>query len=116
LKKKDAICSVSVCGDVGIRGFNKKNKKKKKILKMIAFALMTSSIYNEMAKREIIMKLLLPFFPILFGKPKYTSISRKDHANVYINVINHIPTIYANKYTVCHFANGVTNITFVLEL
>jgi hypothetical protein len=71
-----------------MRGFNKKNKKKKK-LKMIAFSLMTASIYNEMAKREIIMKLLLPFFPILFGKPKYTSISRKDHANVYINVIHH---------------------------
>jgi hypothetical protein len=100
----------------GYAVLTKRTKKNKKKLKMIDFDLMTSSIYNEMAKREIIMKLLLPFFPILFGKPKYTSISRKDHANVYINVINHIPTIYANKYTVCHFANGVTNITFVLEL
>ncbi len=45
---------------------------------MIASALMAASIYNEMTKRKIIMKLLLPFFPILFGKPKYTSISRKD--------------------------------------
>jgi len=30
LKKKDAICSGSVCGDEWIRGFNKKNKKNTK--------------------------------------------------------------------------------------
>jgi hypothetical protein len=43
-----------------------------------ANSLMTASIYSEMEKHEIIIKLLLPFFSILFGKPKYTSISRKD--------------------------------------
>jgi len=38
------------------------------------------------------------------------------HAHVYINVIHHIPTIYANKHVVCQFASAVTNITFVLKL
>jgi hypothetical protein len=41
-----------------------------------ANSLMTTSIYSEKEKREIIMKLLLSFFPFLFGKPKWTS--RKD--------------------------------------
>jgi hypothetical protein len=38
------------------------------------------------------------------------------HAHVYINDTHHIPTIYANKHTVCQFASAVTNITFVLKL
>jgi len=38
------------------------------------------------------------------------------HANVYINIIHHVPTIYANKYTVYHFANALTHITYVLKL
>jgi hypothetical protein len=56
---------------------------------MIASALMAASIYNELAKRKITMKLLLPFIPILFGKSTYTSILGKNHVNVYINVVHH---------------------------